>query len=306
MAVTTTARRKNSAERKEAIAFHLFISPWLIGFFVFTFGPMIASLLLSFTKYNVSQPPVWVGFGNWVRAFTTDKLFYHSYKVTFIYAFTSVPMQLTLGLIVALLLNANIPAISFWRTLYYIPSVLSGVAVAVLWRLVFHPTSGILNTVLAIFGIKGPGWIYDPKWALQALIIMSLWGIGGGMVIYLSALQGVPTALYEAATLDGAGRCRKFWSITLPMITPVLFFNLVMGVIHAMEAFTSAFVMTEGGPQNATLFVGLRIYFSAFRDVIMGYASTLAWSLFIVIMLLTLLIIKSSSFWVYYEGAVKR
>ncbi|MBC7238538.1 MAG: sugar ABC transporter permease [Chloroflexi bacterium] len=302
MATVTRIKRKNSMARKEAIAFHLFISPWLIGFVVFTLGPMVASFLLSFTKYNVSQPPQWVGLGNWVRAFTKDPLFYHSFKVTFIYAFTAVPLQLVAGLIVALLLNANIPAISFWRTLYYIPSVLSGVAVAVLWRLAFHPTNGIINTVLRIFGIKGPAWIYDPKWALQALIVMSLWGIGGGMIIYLSGLQGIPTALYEAATIDGAGRWRRFWNITLPMITPILFFNLVMGVIHAMETFTTAFVMTEGGPQNATLFIGLRIYFSAFRDLLMGYASTLAWSLFIVIMLLTLLIIRSSSFWVYYEG----
>ncbi|NLX35944.1 MAG: sugar ABC transporter permease, partial [Chloroflexi bacterium] len=192
------------------------------------------------------------------------------------------------------------------RTLYYLPSVLSGVAVAVLWTLIFHPSSGILNQILAKFGVTGPLWLYSKDWALPALIIMSLWGVGGSMIIYLSSLQGVPTTLYEAATIDGANGWKRFWNITLPMITPVVFFNLIMGIISSLQTFTNAFVMTEGGPENATLFFGLKLYYAAFRDIRMGYASMMAWVLFIIIMLLTLAVVKSSEAWVYYEGSVKR
>lgn len=305
MATQATARRVSKAARNEAIAFYLFVSPWILGFLIFTLGPMIASLLLSFTRYNISQPPAWIGLENYRIALHED-VFWHSLKVTFIYSFTSVPLHLVLGLIIALMLNANIPAVSVWRTFYYIPSVLSGVAVAVLWILIFHPTQGILNSVLAFFGIKGPMWLFDKKWALPALIIMSMWGVGGGMIIYLSALQGIPTALYEAAIIDGATAWHRFWKITLPLITPVLFFNLVMGIIGSLQSFMNAFVMTEGGPQQATLFYGLRLYYSAFRDIRMGYACMLAWVLFLIIMILTALIFRSSALWVYYEGTLRK
>lgn len=306
MTATTGRRRLTESERKEAFSFHLFTAPWAIGFLIFTLGPMLFSLYLSFTEYNISKPPVWVGLGQYRKAFFQDDAFWVSLKVTFTYAVTSIPLQLVLGLIIALLLNSDIPGVSFWRTIYYLPSVISGVAVAVLWILVFHPTSGVFNTVLGYFGIQGPQWLYDKNWALPALVIMSLWGVGGSMIIYLSSLQGIPTALYEAATIDGATAWRKFWRITLPMITPVLFFNLVMGIIGALQSFTNAFVMTEGGPQQATLFYGLRLYYAAFRDVRMGYASMLAWVLFFIILVLTALVVRSSSFWVYYEGATRQ
>jgi multiple sugar transport system permease protein len=299
-------RQPSAAAKREAWAFHLFISPWLIGFIVFTLFPVVASLALSFTKYNVSQPPVWIGLKNYRDALTVDPSFFLSLRVTWVYSLASIPLQLSLGLIIALLLNADIPLVSVWRTLYYLPSVLSGVAVAVLWTLIFHPSSGILNQILAKFGVTGPLWLYSKDWALPALIIMSLWGVGGSMIIYLSSLQGVPTTLYEAATIDGANGWKRFWNITLPMITPVVFFNLIMGIISSLQTFTNAFVMTEGGPENATLFFGLKLYYAAFRDIRMGYASMMAWVLFIIIMLLTLAVVKSSEAWVYYEGSVKR
>jgi multiple sugar transport system permease protein len=304
-ATAATRQRLTPAARKEAFAFHLFTAPWAIGFLAFTLIPMAVSLFLSFTEYNISKPPMWVGLRQYEKAFFEDAAFWVSLKVTFTYATTSVPLHLIVGLVIALLLNSDIPAVSVWRTLYYLPSVLSGVAVAVLWMLVFHPTQGVLNTVLGYFGIQGPQWLFDKDWALSALVIMSMWGVGGSMIIYLSSLQGIPTTLYEAATIDGATAWRKFWSITLPMITPVLFFNLVMGIIGSLQSFTNAFVMTEGGPQNATLFYGLRLYYAAFRDVRMGYASMLAWVLFVIILALTGTIVKSSSFWVYYEGGAR-
>ena len=297
--------RMSRRELREALIFHLFICPWLLGFLIFKLGPMIASLLLSFTRYNVSQPPAFVGIQNYQRAFTRDPLFFQSLRVTFTYAFTSVPLSLCLGFIIALLLNTNIPGVSVWRTLYYLPSVLSGVAVAVLWRLVFHPTRGILNALLALVGIDGPAWIFDKHWALPSLVIVSLWGVGGGMIIYLASLQSIPTVLYEAAAIDGANAWHRFWKITLPMMTPVILFNLITGMIGAFKTFTNAFVMTEGGPQNATMFYGLYLYYAAFRDVRMGYASMLAWILFVIIMILTILIVKSSAVWVYYEGALR-
>jgi len=292
--------------RHEAIAFYLFISPWVLGFILLILGPFIASLVLSFSHYNISQPIIWVGFDNYKKAFFNDPLFYHSLKITFTYALTSIPLRLVFGLVIALILNTKIRGISFWRTAYYLPSVLSGVAVAVLWKLVFHPTNGILNQMLGFIGIEGPRWLFDKDWALSALVIMSLWGVGGSMIIYLSSLQGIPTSLYEAATIDGANGWSKLWHITIPMITPVIFFNLIMGIIGTFQSFTNAFVMTQGGPQNATLFYGLRLYFAAFRDVRMGYASMLAWVLFIIILILTLAVVRSSSAWVYYEGTLRK
>jgi multiple sugar transport system permease protein len=292
-------------ERQESLIFYLMVSPWVIGFLVFTLGPMIASFVFSFTRYNISQPPAWIGLANYRRAFFEDPLFWHSMRITFTYSLVSVPLGLSAGFLVALLLNSNIPGVSVWRTLYYLPSVLAGVAVAVLWILIFNPRQGLANYMLGLVGIKGPLWIYSRQWALPSLVLMSLWGVGGGMVIYLAALQGIPTTLYEAAIIDGAGRWSRFWRVTVPLMTPVIFFNLVTGIISSFQSFTNAFVMTEGGPQNATLFYSLQLYYAAFRDVRMGYASMLGWILFIIILVMTLLILKSSAAWVYYEGELR-
>ena len=303
----TALVRMSPARRKEALAFYLCIAPWLIGFLIFQLGPMIASLVFSFTRYNIAQPMVFVGLSNYLRALSgRDLLFWHALRITATYAVVTVPLRLILGFVLALLLNHDIPGVSFWRTLYYLPSVLTGVAVAVLWMLIFRPNFGVLNHLLSIVGIEGPAWLYEKNWALPALMIMSMWGVGGGMVIYLAGLQGIPTTLYEAATIDGATLWHRLLHVTLPMMSPIIFFNLVRGIIGTFQVFTSAYVMTAGGPQNATFFYSLHLYNSAFLQMRMGYASMLAWVLFAIILVFTLLTVRSSAAWVYYEGEVKR
>jgi len=297
----------SSYTQREQLAGWLYASPWIIGFLIFTAGPMIASAYYAFTDYNIVQKPTWVGLDNLRRAFTDDPLVWQSLKVTTLYAFTSVPLQIILGLSVALLLNTKIKGLQYYRTIYYLPSVLSGVAVALLWRWVFSANYGLINGLLAtLFKIKGPGWLANEKWALPSLVIMSLWHVGGGMVVYLAGLQGVPSELYEAAEVDGASRWVKLVRITLPMITPVLFYQLVMGIITALQVFTQALIMTNGGPKNATLFFMLYLYRNGFQYFRMGYASVLAWILFVYILFLTLLVYRSSGAWVYYAGELKR
>jgi len=281
------------------------ISPWIVGFLIFTIGPMIVSFFLAFTRYNVISPAQWVGLSNYRKIFTTDPLFWQSLKVTFVYAAVSLAPGLVLGLGLAMLLNTDVPAISFWRTIYYLPSIISGVAVAILWGFVFNPRFGVLNWLLSLAGIKGPGWLSSTTWALPSLAIMSLWGVGGGMILYLAGLQSIPTALYDAAKVDGANAWHRFWHVTLPMISPVIFYNLVMGTIGTFQYFTSVYVLTSGGPANATLFYNLYLYNNAFRYNQMGYASGLAWILFGIVLFFTLLIFRSSASWVYYEGQLK-
>lgn len=283
----------------------LFASPWLLGFLLFTVGPMIASAFFAFTEYDVLTQPKWVGWANFDKALTDDPKVGQALKVTSIYAVISVPLQILLGLCVALLLNTRIRGLQFYRTVYYLPSVLSGVAVALLWRWIYAPNFGLINSFLARFDIVGPGWLGDKDWALTSMIGMSLWHVGGGIVIYLAGLQGVPSELYEAVRVDGAGRGAAFWHITLPMITPVLFYNLVIGIITALQIFTQALIMTNGGPHEATLFIVLYLYRNAFQFFKMGYASVLAWILFGYILVLTLLVYRSSGFWVFYAGELK-
>ncbi|MXZ42290.1 MAG: sugar ABC transporter permease [Caldilineaceae bacterium SB0666_bin_21] len=283
----------------------LFASPWLLGFLLFTVGPMIASAFFAFTEYDVLTQPKWVGWANFDKALTDDPKVGQALKVTSIYAVVSVPLQILLGLCVALLLNTRIRGLQFYRTVYYLPSVLSGVAVALLWRWIYAPNFGLINSFLARFDIVGPGWLGDKDWALTSMIGMSLWHVGGGIVIYLAGLQGVPSELYEAVRVDGAGRGAAFWHITLPMITPVLFYNLVIGIITALQIFTQALIMTNGGPHEATLFIVLYLYRNAFQFFKMGYASVLAWILFGYILVLTLLVYRSSGFWVFYAGELK-
>lgn len=290
--------------RREAIWAYIFISPWIVGFLVFTLGPMIASFFLAFTQYNIISPPVWIGTQNYRKIFA-DPLFWQSLRVTFTYAAMSLIPGLVLGLSLAMLLNANVPGIAVWRTIYYLPSIISGVAVAILWAFILNPRFGVVNWLLRMVGIKGPGWLSSPQWALPGLAIMSLWGVGGGMILYLAGLQGIPTALYDAAKVDGANAWARFWHVTLPMISPVIFYNLVMGTIGTFQYFTAAYVMTNGGPNNATLFYNLHLYNNAFRYSQMGYASGLAWILFVIVLFFTLLIFRSSAAWVYYEGQLK-
>jgi multiple sugar transport system permease protein len=235
--------------------------------------------------------------------FTRDPLFWQSLKVTAIYTSIYVPVELSGGLMLALLMNQRLRFIGIFRTIYYLPSVLPGVAYVVLWMWILHPDVGLLNTALSHVGIQGPRWLADPDWALPALLLMSLWGLGRTMVIYLASLQGIPSHLYEAASIDGANRWHSFWKITLPLLTPTIFFNLVLSIISTFQTFTSAFVATDGGPLDSTLFYVLYLFRQAFQYFNMGYASALAWILFLVILALTLLIVRSSDRWVFYEGA---
>jgi len=283
----------------------LFASPWIIGFFLWTLGPMLASLVIAFTKWDLITAPTYIGLDNF-RTLANDSLTWQSLKVTLVYAVTSVPLHIVFGMVLALMLNTHIRGQRFYRTAFYLPSVLSGVAVALLWRWLFSTEFGLFNVLLSYAGITGPSWLGDPKWALPSLVLMSLWGVGAGTIIYLAGLQGIPTDLYEAAEVDGANGWRQFWSITVPMMTPVLFFQLVTGIIFALQVFTQAFIMTSGGPNNATLFYLLYLYRNAFEYFRMGYASALAWVLFVFILVLTLILYRSSGYWVYYEGEEKK
>jgi multiple sugar transport system permease protein len=280
----------------------LFASPWIIGFVLWTLGPMLASLLIAFTEWDLITSPRWVGAAN-IQAMIDDQLVRQALKVTTLYAITSVPLHIIFGLTLALLLNQRIVGLRFYRTAFYLPSVLSGVAVALLWRWLFSKEFGLINALLyQFFGLEGPSWLGDARWVLPSLVLMSLWGVGSGAIIYLAGLQGIPTELYEAAEVDGAQGWARFWSITLPMMTPVLFFELVTGTIAALQVFTQAYIMTGGGPNNASLFFLLYLYQNAFEYFRMGYGSALAWVLFLYILALTLLTYRSSQFWVFYEG----
>jgi len=279
--------------------------PWVIGIVLWVLVPFGGAAYLSFTDYDILRAAKFVGFANFHTMLFDDPLFWISLKVTTIYAFVSVPLQTTLGLFLAMLLNTQIKGLAWLRTIYYLPAVLSGVAVSFLWIWVFSAEWGILNYVLSLVGIRGPNWLTSQYWALPSLITMSLWGVGSGLVIYLAGLQGVPTELYEAAEVDGAGPWHKFARITIPMVSPVILFQLVMGIIGALQTFTQGYVMTEGGPNNATLFFILYLWRNAFQYLKMGYASALAWAIFAYILVLTALVLRSSKAWVFYSGEIK-
>jgi len=302
----STGKRTLSLARREALWAYAFIAPWTVGFLIFTIGPMLASLFFSFTDYNIIDSPRWIGMTNYVNLFHDD-LFWHALGVTFKFAVIALPLGMVFSYTIAVLLNSKIKGINIWRTLYFLPSVIAGVAVALLWGRIFDPKFGILNPFLEKFGIQGPGWLSAPQWAITALVIMSLWGGGGNVIIYLAGLQGVPTDLYDAAKVDGATGWQRFRYVTLPMTTPVIFYNLVLGLIGTFQYFTEVYVLTNGagGPARSTLFYNLYLYQNAFKYFHMGYASTMAWVLFIIVLVLTLLIFRSSELWVYYEGQIK-
>jgi len=299
-------RRTSRLLRREYIAFYLFASPWLLGLVIFVLGPTIASFILSFTDYPVIVAPKWVGFDNYVEMFTDDDLVWQSLRVTLYYSLGAVPLGLILSFLLALLLNQGIYGARVFRTIYYLPAIISGVPVALVWMWVLNPEFGLLNNALRLVGIKGPQWLFSMDWVIPSFILMSLWNVGVPMVIFLAGLQGIPAHLYEAAEIDGAGAKAKFWFVTLPMMSPIILFNLVVGVIGSFQTFTPAFIMTNGGPANASLFYGLFLYNNAFKWFKMGYASSLAWLMFVIIMLLTLLVFRTSTSWVYYEGGLQK
>jgi multiple sugar transport system permease protein len=293
------------AQRREAIEAYLCIAPWLIGFLLFIGGPILHSAYLSLTDYSLLAPAEFVGLENY-QALARDPLFWLSLKITLIYTAVHVPLAIAGGFALALLLNQNIRFVALWRTVFYLPAVVSGVAVALLWLWVFNPELGLANRFLGLFGLEPVGWLLSTRWALPALIIISLWNVGGGIVIYLAGLQGIPTELYEAAHIDGANGWHRFWSVTVPLMTPVLFFQMVVGMIGAFQVFTNPLVLTNGGPANATLVYVLYFYLNAFSFFKMGYASALAWILFLLALALTIVSFWSSNRWVYYEASERR
>ncbi len=296
------------AQRREALIFYLTISPWLIGLIAFTVIPMALSLYLSFTQWNVVRSPVWIGLDNYVRMFTRDPDFYQSLKVTLLFTITSVPLQMVVALLLAVLLNEATHAVGFFRTAFYIPSIVASVASAVLWQWIFNARFGPINGLLRALGMSAPNWFNDPNYALIALVIMSTWGVGGQMLIFLAGLKGISGTLYEAAEVDGANRWTRFFRITLPMLSPTIFFNLIMAMIGAFQTFDAAFVISTarsgqiGAPLKSTLFYLLHLYEEGFKFLNMGYASALAWMLFIIILAVTYLINRSSKSWVFYSG----
>jgi len=290
--------------RREELEFYLFISPWLIGFLLFGAGPIVASALISFTDWSLLSSPHWIGIENY-RRLVQDPLFYKALVNTIYFGAGSVILGVIVSFLLALLLNQKVWGMPLFRTIFYLPSVVAGIATALLWVNIFHPDFGMINYVLGLFGIQGPGWLQSEEWVIPALIIMSVWGAGNTMVIYLAGLQNIPEHLYEAAAIDGAGAWSKFWHVTVPMISPVIFFNLVTGFIASLQAFVLILVMTNGGPADASLVYGLYIYRQAFEYFDMGYASALAWVLFVLIILITALQFKFAQRWVYYEGDIR-
>ena len=296
-------QRARASSSRESVAAYVFLLPWLIGFFVLTLGPLLASLYFSFTDFDLLTPPQWIGLDNFVEMFTQDRRFKAALGVTFRYVVFSVPLSLAFALLVAMLLNREIRGIGVYRAVYYLPSLLGGsVAIAILWRQIFGK-EGVVNQVLALFGIVGPSWISPPQFALNTLIILHIWQFGASMLIFLAGLKQIPQDLYDAAAVDGAGPMSKFFRITVPMLTPVIFFNLIMGIIGAFKAFTSAYVVSggSGGPLDSTLFYTLYLYKKGFTDFEMGYASAMAWVLLLIIAACTALVFRSSRLWVHYE-----
>lgn len=295
-------RATNPMKRREAIDGYISLSPWIFGFVVLTVIPMLASVYASMTQWTGIQPPEWIGLRNYERMFTNDPLFWQSLKVTLGFVAISLPLKLVLGLGLALLLNLKVPGMNFYRTVFYIPAVISGVAVSLMWMWLLQPDTGVVNTLLYFAGIQGPNWFWDPNWALPSVAMMSVWKVGGSAVIYLAGLQNIPAHLYEAAAIDGASGWSRFWKITLPLLTPTLFFQLVIEMIDSFKVFTEAYVITNGGPLKATYFYLLYFYEEAFRNFNLGYASALAIVLTVIILLATVFVNYTSKRWVYYES----
>ena len=297
-----TRRWLNHLRHSDNVAAHLFLAPWFIGLLAISIGPIVASLYLSFTDYNLLSPPEWIGFENY-SAMLDDPRFAQSLRVTFAYVFISVPLQLAFALLLALVLDKGIRGLPVYRAVYYLPSLLgSSVAIAALWRQIFG-TDGLINQVLAWFDIEGEGWVAHPNYALWTLILLNVWTFGAPMIIFLAGLRQIPQMYYEAAECDGASPWRRFRSITLPLLSPVIFFNLVLQIINSFQIFTQAFVVSggRGGPADSTLMYSLYLYQRGFPSRDMGYASAMAWVLLMIIGGLTAVNFIASRYWVFYS-----
>ena len=301
--------KKMSLQQREGLNGYIFIAPWLIGFLLLTAGPMIFSLYASFTNYDVTSRMDFVGLKNYIRMFTQDDLFWVSLGNTLYYVAISVPLTTIGAVLLALLLNQGVRGMRLFRTIFYLPAVLSGVGVYLLWMQLLNPDTGLINTVLSWVGITGPAWLLDPNWTKPALIFMKLWSLGGGMLLFLASLQGVSKSLYEAAEIDGANAFQRFRHITLPMISPVIFFDVVTSLIGGFQVFQEAYVMTEsgtGGPANSLVFFNLHMFNEAFKSFNMGYAMAMSWILFIIVLIFTVINLKLAPRWVHYEGDVPK
>lgn len=310
MSALTVGRRRSAGSsegvskvlsRRRLTVGLLFVAPWILGFLAFTLYPFVTTFYYSFTKFSGVGSPKFEGVANY-RTMFSDSVFWYSLYNTFYYTIIEVPLSTVVAIGLAMLLNMKVRGLAVYRTVFYLPTVVPIVASSMLWLWLFNPSFGIVNEILSAVHITGPGWMFSIAWSKPTFIIMGVWGIGAPMVIYLAALQGVPQHLYEAASLEGAGSWARTRHVTLPMISPAILFNVVLALVASLQYFTQAYVMTHGGPDNATMFYSLYLYYEAFRYLNLGYASAMAWLLFVFVLIITLLLFKSSSRWVYYAS----
>ena len=309
--VTALPRRRRLSKRRRRNLRNglLFVAPWIIGFLCFQLYPILASLYYSFTTYSILDPGQWVGLANYRVMFTQDPLFWTGVGNTLYYAFISVPLGLLVSFTLALLLNVRVREMAFYRTIYFLPSLVPAVAGSFLFLWLLNPEFGLINSLLRYVGIEGPGWLTDPVWAKPSLILLSFWGIGLGTVIFLAGLGDIPQELFEAAMIDGATWWRRLWAITVPMMTPTIFFNLILGIIGSFQVFTQVYILgqgssqTPGSPQDSLLFYQLYLFVMAFQNLKMGYASAMAWVLMLAILDVTLSVFKTQRRWVFYMGS---
>lgn len=285
---------------------YLFILPWIIGFLVFTLGPLVLSFVMSFFDWSITGTPKFRGLGNYIEMFTTDDQALKSLSISLKYAAIFVPLNMIIALILAMLISQPVKGAKFFRTIFYIPAVISGVAVSIIFGWLLNGNYGVINYLLSLLGIDGPQWLVDPKWAIIAVIFASAFGVGSMMLIFYTDIKNIPIDLYEAAAIDGAGPARQFFNITLPMITPTILFNLITSIISSFQQVTLVMLLTNGGPMKSTYFYGLMTYNNAFKFHKLGYASANAWVMFIIILLLSALVFKSSDTWVFYESTANK
>jgi multiple sugar transport system permease protein len=305
------AKPRISKQLRNDLRAYLFVAPWIVSLLVFTAYPMLASFYFSLTQYNIIKPPEWVGLENFQRMFFEDNLYWIAVKNTAYYALVSVPLSMLVALILALLLNQSIRGIGVYRTVFYLPSLVPGVASTMLFIVLLNPQNGLINAALEAVGLPRLGWLRSEAWSMPGVILMSLWtGTGGAMLIFLAGLKDVPQSLLDAAMIDGANSWQRLRHVTLPLLTPTIFFNLIMGIIGSFQVFGQVLIVTTGnsagGPLNSLLVYMLLLYRNAFRQFDMGYASAMALVLFIALVLLTLLVVRTSNYWVHYEGATQR
>ncbi len=296
----------NKFNKQQAIFGIIFMMPWFIGFLIFGLYPMIMSVYYSLCRYDVLRIPQFIGFGNYQKLIFEDPYFWTSISNTLIYTVLRVPLCIIGSLLLAVLVNNAVRGVKFFRTIYFIPSIVTGVVLSVVWLWMFNPQFGLLNSFLAYMGIPGPLWLLDPNWSKPSMVLMSVWSIGGGrMLVFLAALQGIPKHLYEAVDIDGGGWWAKFRNVTIPMLSPVIFLWSVLEIIFSLQVFVEAYIMTQGGPLNSTMFYNLYLYNKAFNDFEMGYASALAWLLLIISLIITVIQFRISKRWVHYDGGAK-